>query len=166
MYFSIDFCLPGLGTNQNLSCWGNAGQSEDQLLGTTGTAVTCFSTKPPTMPYFSEYSSLVLDNLRLRQIYLPKELEHRLEVTLPCCVLQWCPLSIGLHTEVHMITIRRPWELCHVTLTSHQNKNLNNKRGENIITVGSALFKFNVAKISNLIFYSKSASIRHLGGKM
>ena len=29
---------------------------------------------------------------------------------------------------------------------------LNNKRGENIITVDSALFKFNVAKISNSIF--------------
>jgi len=30
--------------------------------------------------------------------------------------------------------------------------NLNDKRGENIITVDSALFKFNVAKISNSIF--------------
>ena len=30
--------------------------------------------------------------------------------------------------------------------------NLNNRRGENIITVDSALFKFNVAKIRNSIF--------------
>ena len=73
------------------------------------------------------------------------------------------PCLLGQHGSC---SIRRPGELCHVTLMSHQNKNLNNKRGENIITVGSALFKFNVAKISNSDFYSKSASIRHLGGKM
>ena len=34
----------------------------------------------------------------------------------------------------------------------HCHCNLKNKRGENIITVDSALFKFNVAKISNSIF--------------
>ena len=78
MYFSIDFCIPVLGTNQNLNCWGNTGQSEDQKLicmgnagqseaqplCTTGTAVTGFCTKPPIMPYSSEYSFIVLDNLR------------------------------------------------------------------------------------------------------
>ena len=47
----------------------------------------------------------------------------------------------------------------------HCRCNLNNKRGENIITVDSALFKFNVAKISNSIFYSKPVGIRHLGEK-
>ena len=44
----------------------------------------------------------------------------------------------------------------------HCHCNLNNKRGENIITVDSALFKFTVAKISNSDFYSKWASLRHL----
>ena len=53
--------------------------------------------------------------------------------------------------------ICRPGELCHVTLMSRQNNNLNNKRGGNIKTVASALFKFNVAKSSNSNFYSKSA---------
>ena len=47
----------------------------------------------------------------------------------------------------------------------HCHCNLNDKRGENIITVDSTLFKFNVAKISNSIFLSKPVSIRHLGEK-
>ena len=38
--------------NQKLR--SSASQLEAQLLGTTGTAVTGFCTKPPIMPYFSE----------------------------------------------------------------------------------------------------------------
>ena len=44
----------------------------------------------------------------------------------------------------------------------HCHCNLNDKRSENIITVDSALFKFNVAKISTSIFESKPGNIRHL----
>ena len=65
VYFSINFCLPGLGTNQNLSCWGSSGQSEAQLLGTTG-AVAGFHTKPPIIPYFYEFHSVIIHVLRVK----------------------------------------------------------------------------------------------------
>ena len=65
---------PTLG-NQKLSCWRSSSQSEAApagalanqkllQLGTTG-AVTGFCTKPPIMPYFSEYSSILLVNQSL-----------------------------------------------------------------------------------------------------
>ena len=42
---------------EQLSCWSSSGKSEAQLLSTTGT-VTGFCTKPPVMPYFSEFNSV------------------------------------------------------------------------------------------------------------
>ena len=64
--------------------------------------------------------------------------------------------SLGLYYTSNKICPRTPdrdirWILMGGA-RHHCHCNLNNKRGENIITVDSALFKFNVAKISNSIF--------------
>ena len=53
-------------------------------------------------------------------------------------------MTLGVDRDIRWILMGGARRHCHC--------NLNNKRGENIITVDSALFKFNVAKISNSIF--------------